>query len=110
MRGSVTVAPGVFSPERLITALVWLRDDLLAHLLPIRRLRGQPRVVKRKMSNFGVKKGAHRHCRQPTKPPAEAVNVQRAIPPDPNPTALRLDQPGSKAVVRLYLACEARAV
>jgi hypothetical protein len=57
VRRSVTVAPGVVSPERLVTALVWLRDDLLAHLLSTRRLRGQPRVVKRKMSNFGVKHG-----------------------------------------------------
>ncbi len=53
-------------------ALEWLRDDLLAHLLPTRRLRSQPRVVKRKMSNFGVKKGTHRHWPQPTKPPAQA--------------------------------------
>lgn len=65
-------------------ALVWLRDDLLAHLLPTRRLRSQPRVVKRKMSNFGVKKGAHRHWPQPTKLPAEAVAIQGALPP-PDP-------------------------
>jgi Insertion element 4 transposase N-terminal len=73
-----------FPPERLITALVWLRDDLLAHLLPTRRLRGQPRVVKRKMSNFGVKRGVHRHWPQPTKPPAQAVAIPRALPP-PDP-------------------------
>ena len=65
-------------------ALEWLRDDLLTHLLPTRRLRSQPRVVKRKMSNFGVKKGAHRHWPQPTKPPAEAVTIRWATPP-PNP-------------------------
>lgn len=65
-------------------ALEWLRDDLLAHLLPTRRLRSQPRVVKRKMSNFGVKKGAHRRWPQPTKPPAEAVAIRRALPP-PDP-------------------------
>jgi hypothetical protein len=67
-----------------VRALVWLRDDLLAHLLPTRRLRSQPRVVKRKMSNFGVKTTAHRHWPQPTKPPADAVTVRRAIPP-PDP-------------------------
>ena len=59
-------------------ALEWLRDDLLAHLLPTRRLRSQPRVVKRKMSSFGVKKGAHRHWPQPTKPLAQAVAIRRA--------------------------------
>jgi hypothetical protein len=67
-----------------VRALEWLRDDLLAHLLPTRRLRSQPRVVKRKMSNFGVKKGAHRHWPQPTKPPAQAVVIRRALPP-PDP-------------------------
>jgi hypothetical protein len=64
-----------------VRALVWLRDDLLGHLLPTRRLRSQPRVVKRKMSNFGVKKGTHRHWPQPTKPPAQAVAIRRALPP-----------------------------
>lgn len=73
-----------FPPERLVRALEWLRDDLLAHLLPTRRLRSQPRVVKRKMSNFGVKKGAHRHWTQPTKPPAQAVAIRPALPP-PDP-------------------------
>jgi hypothetical protein len=67
-----------------VRALEWLRDDLLTHLLPTRRLRGQPRVVKRKMSNFGVKNRAHRHWPQPTKPAAEAVAIRRALPP-PDP-------------------------
>jgi hypothetical protein len=84
VRRSVTASPGWFPPERLVRALVWLRDDLLAHLLPTRRLRSQPRVVKRKMSNFGVKKAAHRHWPQPTRPPAQAVAIRRARPP-PDP-------------------------
>jgi hypothetical protein len=37
-------------------------------LLPTRRLRALPRVVKRKMSNFGVKRAHHRHWPQPTIP------------------------------------------
>jgi hypothetical protein len=36
------------------------------------------------MSNFGVKKGTHRHWPQPTKPPAEAVAIRGALPP-PDP-------------------------
>jgi hypothetical protein len=46
---------------------------VLRHLLPPRRLRTWPRVVKRKMSNFPLKRDRHRHCPQPTKPPEEAV-------------------------------------
>ena len=56
-------------------ALEWLRDDLLAHLLPTRRLRSQPRVVKRKMSNFGVKRAEHRLWPQPTLDPVDAVAI-----------------------------------
>jgi hypothetical protein len=58
VRRGVTAAPGIFPPEHLVRALGWLRDDLLAHLLPSRRLRSQPRVVKRKMSNSRVKTAA----------------------------------------------------
>lgn len=68
----------------MVKALVWLRDDLLGHLLPRRRLRSQPRVVKRKMSNFAVKKAVHRCWPQPTRPPAAAGCIRRVIPP-PDP-------------------------
>ena len=47
--------------------------EVLRHLLPPRRLRSAPRVVKRKMSNFALKRDRHRHWPQPTKPPEEAV-------------------------------------
>lgn len=33
-----------------------LEQDLMERLLPIRRLRSQPRVVKRKMSNYHLKR------------------------------------------------------
>ena len=62
---------------------VGLGQQCRAHLLPTRRLRGQPRVVKRKMSNFGVKTTVLRHWPQPTKPPAEAVTIRALPPPDP---------------------------
>ena len=48
---------------------------MLRHLLPPRRLRALPRVVKRKMSNFPLKRDRHRHRPQPTKPPDEAVVI-----------------------------------
>jgi hypothetical protein len=49
--------------------------EALRHLLPPRRLRSFPRVVKRKMSNFARKRDRHRHWPQPTKPPDEAVVI-----------------------------------
>jgi hypothetical protein len=48
---------------------------VLRHLLPTRRLRSFPRVVKRKMSNFALKRDGHRRWPQPTKPSDEAVVI-----------------------------------
>lgn len=56
-------APGV---RRLLRALV-------TPLLPPRRNRSNPRVVKRKMTNFRVKTAVHRRWPQPAKPFAEAI-------------------------------------
>lgn len=51
-----------------------LLADIVATPLRPRANRGNPRVVKRKMSNFGVKKPEHhRHWPQPTKPFRDAV-------------------------------------
>jgi len=47
--------------------------EILAERLPHRRLRACPRVVKRKMSNYGVKRAHHRAWPRPTKPPAQVV-------------------------------------
>ena len=49
--------------------------EILACLLPPRRLRAAARVVKRKMSNFGVKRAVHRTWPCPTLPPADAVRI-----------------------------------
>jgi Insertion element 4 transposase N-terminal/Transposase DDE domain len=50
-----------------------LLADVAARPLPPRTNRTNPRVVKRKMSNFGVKSPRHRHWPQPTKSFREAV-------------------------------------
>ena len=42
-------------------------DEILFEPLPPRRLRANPRVVKRKMSNYGVKRPEHRNWPQPTR-------------------------------------------
>lgn len=50
-----------------------LLRDMAAELLPERRLRSNPRVVKRKMSNFRLKRSQHQHWPQPQRPLREAV-------------------------------------
>ena len=50
-----------------------LLRDIAAELLPERRLRSNPRVVKRKMSKFWLKRPQHDHWPQPTRPLRAAV-------------------------------------
>jgi hypothetical protein len=52
-----------------------LLRDIVRHVLPLRRNRTQPRVVKRKMSNFKLKRPEHRALPQPTQPFSEVVVV-----------------------------------
>jgi hypothetical protein len=59
-------------------------EELLTVLLPKRRLRAFPRAVKRKMSNYQLKRAAHRAWPQPTMPPAQAVGVLSAPLPGTN--------------------------
>ena len=59
-------------------------EELLTVLLPKRRLRSFPRAVKRKMSNYQLKRAAHRAWPQPTMPPAQAVDVLPAPRPGAN--------------------------
>jgi hypothetical protein len=47
--------------------------DLTRHPLPTRRHRTNPRVVKRKMSNFRLKRPEHAACPQPSMPFRDAV-------------------------------------
>jgi hypothetical protein len=59
-------------------------DELLTGLLPKRRLRAFPRAVKRKMSNYQLKRAKHRAWPQPTMPSAQAVSVLHATRPGTN--------------------------
>jgi hypothetical protein len=58
----------------LARALVRGIRELLQRLNK-RRLRANPRVVKRKMSNYGLKHGEHRPWPRPTTPPTEAITI-----------------------------------
>jgi hypothetical protein len=63
------------TPEQLPQLYTRLLCDIVDRLLPERRLRSNPRVVKRKMSNFHLKRAEHRSWPQPTLPFHQAVAV-----------------------------------
>jgi hypothetical protein len=69
-----------FPPERLRRAIAQTIAELRRFLVT-RRRRANPRVVKRKMSNFGVKRAQHRAWPQPTKPVDQAVVIVGASKP-----------------------------
>jgi len=74
--GVVQEIYGLLIAHYLLRALPTLRSLLRAlamALLPPRRNRSNPRVVKQKMTNFRVKTAAHRHWPQPAKSFAESV-------------------------------------
>lgn len=52
-----------------------VQAEMLRELLPERRLRRNPRVVKRKMSGYHVKRDRHRDWPQPALPPTQAVRI-----------------------------------
>ena len=52
--------------------------EIARELLPERRLRAAARVVKRKMSKFGVKRAAHRNWPRPTKRAGDGIRVLAA--------------------------------
>ena len=52
--------------------------EICRELVPHRRLRAAPRVVKRKISNYGVKRPEHRDWPRPTRRPAQAVRILTA--------------------------------
>jgi hypothetical protein len=68
----------------LARGVAWAIIEIRRHLLT-RRQRANPRVVKRKMSNFGVKRTAHTHWPQPTRPVLDAVVIVGASKPAPIP-------------------------
>ena len=62
-------------PEQLPQLYSRLLHDIAYGLLPERRLRSTPRVVKRKMSNFHLKRAEHRSWPQPTLSFRQAVGL-----------------------------------
>jgi hypothetical protein len=73
-RRSVRAGLGT-ATHTLAVALVATIAEICRELLPRRRLRAAARVVKRKMSNYGVKRPGHRNWPRPTRHAAAAVHV-----------------------------------
>jgi hypothetical protein len=65
----------ILAPEQWSTRYERLLRDLARERLPARRARTAPRVVKRKMSPFALKREKHRHWPQPERPFCEALIV-----------------------------------
>lgn len=61
------------TPEQIERLYQRLLNDIARHRLPKRENRSNPRVVKRKMSKFKLKRKEHLNWPQPTKPFKEAV-------------------------------------
>lgn len=71
-----SVRSGLGVATRTITvALPSTVAEICRDLLPRRRLRSNPRVVKRKMSGYGVKRSEHRRWPQPACSPTDAVRI-----------------------------------
>lgn len=66
------------STKAVATALCVSVAEVGHELLPERRLRAAARVVKRKMSNYGVKRPEHASWPRPTRPALEAVKIVEA--------------------------------
>lgn len=72
------------SPPQLPHLYQRLLRDIAAERLPERRLRSNPRVVKRKMSNFRLKRPEHQHWPQPSISFRQAISVSPAPPHPPD--------------------------
>jgi hypothetical protein len=67
----------MITPEQWPRLYARLLRDIAASRLPERRRRSNPRVVKRKMSNFRLKRPEHDHWPQPTMPFHRAVVIEQ---------------------------------
>jgi len=70
-----SVRTGLDGTVNLAQAMQRATAELLRGLLPARRPRSNPRVVRRKMSNYGVKRTNHKNWPQPALPIAAAIRV-----------------------------------
>jgi len=70
-----SIRTGLTGTVNLTTALRRATTELLHGLLPERRQRANARVVRRKMSNYNVKRAKHRSWPSPTMPTGAAIRI-----------------------------------
>lgn len=70
-----SIRTGLSETVNLASALRRATSELLHGLLPQRRLRANARVVRRKMSNYNVKRGPHRNWPDPTLPMGSSIRI-----------------------------------
>jgi Insertion element 4 transposase N-terminal/Transposase DDE domain len=70
-----SVRTGLTGTINLATALHRAISEILHPLLPKRRLRANARVVRRKMSNYNLKRATHRAWPNPTLPIGSAIRI-----------------------------------
>jgi hypothetical protein len=70
-----SIRTGLSDTVNLASALRRAISELLHGLLPKRRLRANARAVRRKMSNYKVKRAQHRNWPTPTRPIASAIRI-----------------------------------
>jgi hypothetical protein len=68
------------APEQLPALYQRLLRDIARKQLPERRLRSNPRVVKRKMSNFKLKRTQHLAWPQPARSFRQVIKVKKVQP------------------------------
>lgn len=67
-----------FPPLTIATAHEQAIAEIIADTLGPRRLRSNPRVIKRKMSNWPVKRAEHHNPPKPTQAPGDAITILAA--------------------------------
>lgn len=70
-----SIRTGLTETVNLASAVRRAASELLHGLLPKRRLRANARVVRRKMSNYHVKRAAHRNWPSPSKQIGNAIHL-----------------------------------
>jgi len=70
-----SICTGLTDSVNLATALRRATSEILHGLLPNRRLRSNARVVRRKMSNYNVKRATHRNWPTPALPIGQAIRI-----------------------------------
>ena len=70
-----SIRTGLTEAVTLPSALRRAIHELLDGLLPKRRLRANARVVRRKMSNYNVKRAQHRNWPTPTLPVGRSIRI-----------------------------------